>query len=215
MNLNIPPALRADYDAALIMHGHRCPAMPLGLRLGHLARRLLGVDKALDIQLLARLEIDRFHFATCLADGVQVATGCTTGKGNLELLGWGKLGLTLLDRRGHRAVRVAPRGAVILGAKDEGPLARYQFTGTPASEVPPDIMAQMIQMIFDLPDEQLFYAGGIEEGVAAPVRGCGLGQCGDFKGILCDRCGDVVVERYARLRGEQRLCIACAGYDRS
>ncbi len=56
MNLNIPPALRADYDAALIMHGHRCPATPLGLRLGHLARRLLGVEKALDIQLVARLK---------------------------------------------------------------------------------------------------------------------------------------------------------------
>ena len=215
MKLNIEAALRADYDAALVMHGHRCPAMPLGLRLGHLARRVLGVEKALDIQLLARLEIDRFHFATCLADGVQVATGCTTGKGNLELLGWGKLGLTLLDRRGHRAVRVAPRGEVILGAKDEGPLARYQFTGTPASEVPPDTMTQMIQMIFDMPDEQLFYAGRIEENSPAPARGCDLGQCGDFKGILCDHCGDVVVERYARLRGSQRLCVACAGYDRS
>jgi hypothetical protein len=35
----------------------------------------------------ALVEIDRNHCSTCFADGVQVATGCTFGKGNIRSLG--------------------------------------------------------------------------------------------------------------------------------
>ena len=49
--------------------------------------RPLGVDRAKDGQLVALVEIDADHCATCYADGVQMATGCTFGKGNIQKLG--------------------------------------------------------------------------------------------------------------------------------
>ena len=71
-------------------HGHKCPAMPMGLRASLAAMKKLGVEHAPDGQLMALLELDEDHCATCFADGVQVATGCTLGKGNIKKLHYGK-----------------------------------------------------------------------------------------------------------------------------
>jgi formylmethanofuran dehydrogenase subunit E len=54
------------YKAGLLLHGHKCPAMPMGLRAG----------------LAALIEIGQDHCATCYADGIQMATGCTFGNRN-------------------------------------------------------------------------------------------------------------------------------------
>jgi formylmethanofuran dehydrogenase subunit E len=56
--------------------------------------------------LTALIEIDSEHCATCYADGIQMATGCTFGKGNIRKLGYGKFVLTLVDNRSGRSVRV-------------------------------------------------------------------------------------------------------------
>lgn len=64
-----------SYKVGLALHGHTCPAMPLGLRAGLAAMEALGVQHAPDGQLTALVEIDRNHCSTCFADGVQVATG--------------------------------------------------------------------------------------------------------------------------------------------
>jgi hypothetical protein len=94
------------YQVGLALHGHKCPAMPLGLRAGVAAMEALGVQHAPDGQLTALVEIDRNHCSTCFADGVQVATGCTFGKGNIRSLGYGKFALTLIDNQRGRSVRV-------------------------------------------------------------------------------------------------------------
>lgn len=40
-------------DWAFEFHGHRCPAMPMGLRVGAAAMNALGVDRAKDGQIQA------------------------------------------------------------------------------------------------------------------------------------------------------------------
>jgi len=87
------------FKAGLLLHGHKCPAMPMGLRAGTAALEALGVDRAKDGQLVALVEIDSDHCATCYADGIQVATGCTFGKGKSQKLGFGKFAMTLIDRK--------------------------------------------------------------------------------------------------------------------
>lgn len=64
-------------ELGLKFHGHKCPAMPMGLKAGLYAMEKLGVERAKDGQLQVILELDENHCATCFADGVQVATGCT------------------------------------------------------------------------------------------------------------------------------------------
>ena len=96
-------------EAGLTFHGHKCPAMPMGLRVGAAAMNALGVERARDGQLVALVEIGDAHCATCFADGVQMITGCTFGKGNIKKLNYGKWGVTLVDKKSGRAVRVAPK----------------------------------------------------------------------------------------------------------
>lgn len=44
------------YDHGLALHGHKCPAMPMGLRVGAAALNALGVERAADGQLLALVD---------------------------------------------------------------------------------------------------------------------------------------------------------------
>ena len=58
-----------------MFHGHKCPAMPMGLRVGAAAMNKLGVERAPDGQLLAILELGERHCATCFADELLVDEG--------------------------------------------------------------------------------------------------------------------------------------------
>jgi formylmethanofuran dehydrogenase subunit E len=35
-----------EFEAAMVFHGHKCPAMPLGYRAAQAAMRALGVERA-------------------------------------------------------------------------------------------------------------------------------------------------------------------------
>jgi hypothetical protein len=52
-----------------------------------------------------------FHGHRCWASvaGVQFATGCTLGKGNMSKQPLGKLAVTLVEKKTHRALRGLPR----------------------------------------------------------------------------------------------------------
>jgi len=100
--------LKELVELGIIFHGHKCPAMPLGIRAGLLALKLLGVERAKDKELYCQLETGPAHAMLCFGDGVQVATGCTFGKGNIERLNYSKVGLILIEKKGcHR--RISPQ----------------------------------------------------------------------------------------------------------
>jgi hypothetical protein len=62
-------------------HGHLGPYVILGFRAGQLALRSLGVVGYFDLE--ARVWSGMKPPLSCFADGVQLGSGCTTGKGNL------------------------------------------------------------------------------------------------------------------------------------
>jgi formylmethanofuran dehydrogenase subunit E len=78
-------------------HGHKCPAMPMGLRVGAAAMNALGVERAKDGQLVAFVDLGEDHCATCYGDGLQVIMGTTFGKGNLKKTHKGKWAVTVVD----------------------------------------------------------------------------------------------------------------------
>lgn len=78
-------------------HGHKCPAMPLGMRAGLAALKKLGVERASNKELYCYCETGPSHATACFVDGLQVSTGCTFGKGNIEKLNQGKTAFTLVD----------------------------------------------------------------------------------------------------------------------
>ncbi len=70
------------------LHGHKGPFLAVGIRMGLLALRLLGSTGFTGIT--AEAYTGPEPPISCLVDGLQIATGCTAGKGNLRVLAGGK-----------------------------------------------------------------------------------------------------------------------------
>jgi formylmethanofuran dehydrogenase subunit E len=208
MNANLmpqttEPAVPADlYEAGLRLHGHKCPAMPMGLRAGLAALEALGVERAKDGELVALVELGEDHCATCYADGVQMATGCTFGKGNIRKLGYGKWGLTLIDKKRGRAVRVVPRAEVMMANKQSPFMTEYRKKGVPASKVPPEVVEPLVQRVLGMSEEELLNVGPVRERTWKDVPH-------SFDGFVCELCGEMTVEPYGRLLAEKKVCIPC------
>jgi len=193
-------------DFGMKFHGHKCPAMPMGLRTALAAMKALGVERAPDGQLMALIEIDEDHCATCWADGIQVATGCTFGKGNIKKLGFGKWGLTLIDKKTQRAVRVVPKTEAMMKSK-QSKFMELRSSGMPASQVPAEIADPLVQMVSNAPDEMLLTIGpvGPYTWKDAPHT---------FESVVCAECGEMVVERNARMKAGKAVCQPCSGYPK-
>jgi len=190
------------YEPALILHGHKCPAMPMGLRVGMAALEALGVDRAADGQLMALIDIGKDHCATCFADGVQMATGCTLGKGNIQKLDYGKWGLTLIDKKNQKAVRVAPKAEAMMANKKTEFFQEYRMKGIPASQVPQEVVQPLVDKVMGAPVEAMF-------DVSEVFDQAWHDDPHSFDSIVCDACGEMVVEPYARVLGDKRVCIPC------
>ena len=192
-----------DYlEAGQQFHGHKCPAMPMGLRVGAAAMNALGVERACDGQLIALVEIGENHCATCFADGVQMITGCTFGKGNIHRLQLGKWGVTLLDKATGRAVRVSPKAEAMLANKETSFFKNYREKGIPASKVPEDVIEPLVERVMNAPDEMLLDVGQVHEREWNEPKH-------SFDGFPCQECGEMVVEGYARIAGDKHVCIPC------
>ncbi len=63
-------------------HGHLGPYVLLGFRAGQLALRTLGAKGYFDLE--ADVFCGNHPPLSCFADGVQLGSGCTAGKGNLR-----------------------------------------------------------------------------------------------------------------------------------
>ncbi len=183
-------------------HGHKCPAMPMGLRVGAEAMNTLGVGRAQDGQLLALVEIGDDHCATCFADGVQMITGCTFGKGTIKKLHYGKWGVTLVDVQTGRSVRVSPKAEAMLANKQTEFFTAYREKGIPASQVPDEVVQPLVERVMGAPAEKLLTVSEIGS-YDVPHKPH------SFAGFVCDRCGEMTVEGYGRPLGNQSVCQPC------
>jgi formylmethanofuran dehydrogenase subunit E len=193
-----------SFEDGLRLHGHRCPAMPLGLRAGAAAMNKLGISRTSDHEWLALVELGDKHFATCFADGVQTITGCTFGKGNIQKLNYGKWGLTLIDKKRGKAVRVVPRAEAMLANKKTDFFQNYRMKGVPPSKVPLEVVEPLVEKVLNAPEDQLLNISEIFDYVyQEPPH--------SFNSFVCEECGEMVVEEYGRLKSGKKVCIPCAG----
>lgn len=135
-----------------------------------------------------------------------MATGCTPGKGNIKKLHYGKWGLTLIDKKSQRTVRVVPNAEAIEKSK-QSKFMELRKSGVPASEVPAEVADPLVEMVANAPDEALLDIGEIEpcEWQDAPHT---------FETIVCEGCDEMTVERNARVKAGKVLCIPCSGYGK-
>ncbi len=184
-------------------HGHKCPAMPNGLRVAEAAMNKLGVERTGDSALYAILELGENHCATCFADGVQVITGCTFGKGNIEKTHKGKWGLTLIDKKTNRAVRAVPKAEAMLQTKKTEFFKKYREIGVPPTQVPDDVVQPLVEKVMNAPAEMILTISDVfDYKWQQPAH--------SFNSMACEQCGEMVVAEYTVVKDGKRICKDCA-----
>lgn len=174
-----------DLRGVIGFHGHLCPGLVIGYRAAKAGMAALGVERAEDEELIAIVEND-----SCSVDAVQVLTGCTFGKGNLYFRDYGKQVFTFAVRPSGRGIRVslkpdAGREADIEDLPDEERRARR--IGLLLRMTTPDLF-DVTPCEIDLPESARVHPS-----------------------VLCDECGEKVMETRVRRHEGRALCIPCAG----
>ncbi|MFH2046949.1 MAG: FmdE family protein [Pseudomonadota bacterium] len=186
-------------------HGHRCPAMPMGLRAGLAAMKALNVERAKDKELFVEAETGKGHAAGCFLDGIMVATGCTYGKSNIKKSYYNKMAFTLIDQKTGRAVRVCLKSDFFEKAL-QSPFVQKRKAGIPPQDIEPKIADPMINRIISLDEAEFLDIGDIH--TVDVKKGKGV-----FEAKRCDTCGELTFVNKLRIKEDGALvCIPCSGY---
>lgn len=191
---------------AFTFHGHKCWASTAGVRAGLAALRALGVSRTgSSDELHCKVEIGNNHGAQCFADGIQYATGCTLGKYNIEKTGYGKLAITLIDKKKERAVRVSYKGTYQKKIA-ESVFMRKRAQGISPTRIPEEEAWEMVNIIWQAPEEDVLVIG--------PVKPYPWREYGEIMGLKpCQECGELTSVAYLRVVGDRHVCIPCSGYE--
>ena len=119
----------------------------------------------------------------CGVDAVQCVTGCTFGKGNLVFRDYGKQVYTLYSR-------------------DTGEGVRISFHGKGLSEGARDDRQARIEQLLKAPDSGLMDITGVKMNEPEPAR--------IHRSVICERCGERVMETRVREKDGKKMCIPCA-----
>ena len=195
--------LKEDFEMGLRFHGHKCPAMPMGLRAGLAAMKALGVERAKDKELVVEAETGEGHAAGCFVDGLMVATGSTYGKGNISKLRYNKMAFTLIDARTGRAVRVSLKPEFFEKALSS-PFVQKRKEGVLPQDVPPGITDPQVERILNLPEGEFL---NVSEVFRREVKKGAT----SFAVKRCAKCGEAVfTNKLKGGPGGRLLCIPCA-----
>lgn len=85
-------------------HGHECPGLAIGFKAAEAAASILGIGFSLDEEVVCVTEND-----ACGVDAIQVALGCTLGKGNLLFKNTGKQAYSFFCRKSGKKVRLVQK----------------------------------------------------------------------------------------------------------
>lgn len=117
---------------------------------------------------------------SCSVDGIQFLTGCTFGKGNLFFRDHGKQVFTVARRPGGSGVRIALRPGVLEGKERES----------------------LVEELLERRDDELFTI----ETAAINLPG----EAEIHQSVLCEECGEAVMQTRTRILGGKVVCIPCA-----
>jgi formylmethanofuran dehydrogenase subunit E len=196
------------FEVGLKFHGHKCPAMPLGLRAGMAAMNTLGVERSKDKELFVISETGKGHAAGCFLDGIMTATGCTYGKSNIKKLHWSKMAFTLVDQQTGRAVRVSLKPDFFEKAL-ASPFVQQRKDGVLPQDIKPEITDPMVARIMSLEESAFLDVGAVHTVKVEKGKST-------FAAKRCSVCGELTFANKLRVVEDGALvCVPCSGYKES
>ena len=194
---HIPP------EWAFEFHGHQCPFMPIGYRMGKLALDKLGIERERDHGFFVFPELGEGHPQTCMMDGIQAATGATYGKVLMAKMFYGKLAAIFYHpKKGAIRFSLLPDFVDAMG-KFEFLVSRKK--GVEPSQIPPAVSEEIIRWVYEQPDNVVFKIEPKPDFKFSPVKG-------SFNKTKCSTCGEYVFDRYLRMKDSKPICIPCSAY---
>lgn len=170
-------------------HERLCPRQVLGVRMGLLAGKVLGIKvPQKDKRLFTLSEIDG-----CGAGGISIATGCTVFRRTMRIMDYGKMAATFVDTQTGRAIRIVPH-----------PTCRER-----AIEVSPEFKKRWDCQLHGyqrMPDEELLVAQPVELTIS-------LEKIISKPGLIaiCEKCGEEITNGREVIQNGLTLCKTCAG----
>jgi len=138
---------KATIEKAMDFHGHLGPFLVIGVRMGLIGVRELEAkenDDKLRVTAMLKYSIP----FSCVIDGIQVATKCTTGNQKLKLI----------NSQGIAAEFELQEGDKVTVAVN--PTTFNRLRGSLLSEnIPPEEVCKLAQMVASMPEEELFIIG--------------------------------------------------------
>lgn len=187
--LPITDHLSSLLEQSAALHHHLCPRQVLGVRMGMLAGQLLAMElPQTNKRLLTIVETDG-----CFTDGVSVVTNCWVGRRTMRVEDFGKVAATFVDTRTETAVRLFPSSHARELAPTYAPEAKNRWEG-------------YLLGYQRVPDEKLFIFQQVQ--INVPVSQI-ISRAGAR--IICDQCGEEIINEREVIQGAKRLCRACAG----
>ncbi|MGA8033911.1 MAG: FmdE family protein [Casimicrobiaceae bacterium] len=199
----------SDHDIlqeALRFHGHRCWASVAGVRAGLAALRVMGVKRSGGTQLHAIVETGEDHGGMCFGDGIQYATGCTFGKGNVAKQPYGKLAVTLVEKATSRALRVSYKPTLQARIADSA-FMKKRGMGVMPDEIPEAEQRELVDLMWNAPEADVLAVGEIFR-----FEREWLPETMGF--VPCAACHELTARAYLRVVGDNHVCVPCSGYDR-
>jgi formylmethanofuran dehydrogenase subunit E len=193
------------FEIGMEFHGHKCPAMPMGLKAGIAAMKALKVERAQDKELFVSAETGKGHAAGCFVDGIMTATGCTYGKSNIEKRYFNKMAFTMIDQVSGRAVRVSLKPDFFEKAL-ASPFVQKRKAGVPPQKIEPEITDPLVERILALDEETFLDIGPVHQVEIKKAKGI-------FTAKRCAVCNELTFVDKLRVTEDGKLaCISCSGY---
>ncbi len=195
----------ADWDDVVKFHGHSCMGLAIGYKVAEAALQVLSGERDIDEELVAVVENDN-----CSLDAIQYVTGCTMGKGNLIFKDYGKPVYTFSLRSGKKSLRLVARGLddqkfaglqelrqkVLRGEADEQDKKLFA-----------EKSAEALQLFLNTPAEETVNMQWVEQAIQEKAK--------IFNSIICESCGEKVMEPRARVKEGKMVCLPCAEHYKS
>jgi formylmethanofuran dehydrogenase subunit E len=144
---NVDAELMFIVERAAEFHGHLGPFLVIGVRIGLIGLRELGIEKNDGNLHITAMLRDSVPFS-CTIDGIQVSTRCTTGNQKLKLI----------DSQGIAAEFELPHREKLTVAVN--PTTFNRLKGSLLSEnVSPEETQKLALLVASMPEEELFIIG--------------------------------------------------------
>ena len=187
--IDCEPALESLLAKSAEKHHHLCPREILGVRMGLVAGKALGMDVPRhDKKMLVLVETDG-----CFISGVEASSGCSVNRRTMRVIDLGRIAATFIHIKSGQAVRVAPRLDIRERAKLYAPDTRRRYFA-------------MLKGYQRMPDDELLSVQPIELTVSVKEL---LSRPGIR--VNCQLCGEEVINERELIRDGVTLCRACAG----